>query len=134
MTRTRRGCRRGAAGGRAGHVEGSVARAEQKQGAAGGLAVEGSASSAGVRRPPEPERTGRVRAISAQTESMVRMLRRWGWSSERPAELPVSGEDGAGEFPRLGLELVLGWRWFGCGCGELVQNRGFGGGLAGSLD
>ena len=38
----------------------------------------GRRQSAGVRRPPLPERTGSARAISAHTESMVRMFRRCG--------------------------------------------------------
>jgi len=46
---------------------------------------------------------------------------------EVPTELAVAGEDGTGQSAQPGLEVVLGWGWFGCGCGELVQNRRFGG-------
>ena len=46
---------------------------------------------------------------------------------EVPTELAVAGEDGTGQSAQPGLEVVLGWGWFGCGCGELVLNRRFGG-------
>ena len=111
-----------------GSVECSVARAEQKQGAAGGLAVEGSGvfrrgeAAAGAGEVGQGARDlGADRVDGADVEAV-------GVVDERPAELTVSGEDRAGEFPRLGLEVVLGWRWFGCGCGELLQDGGFGGG------
>ncbi len=91
-----------------GSVECSVARAEQKQGAAGGLAVEGPGvfgrgeAAAGAGEVGQGARDlGADRVDGADVEAV-------GVVGERPAELPVSGEDGAGEGPGLGLEVSGG--------------------------
>ena len=102
----------------------------------GGFAVERLGARRWVRGPPLPERSGRVAAISAQTESMVRMLRRCGrsrmsqlsWLSRARAARARCGWRGRRESLRSGG--VLG------GESELGEDAfaEFGGGFAGEGD
>ena len=82
-------------------------RAEQKQGAEGGLAVEGPGVFGRGKAAAGAGEVGQGGAISAQTESMVRMLRRWGWSaSAQPSAGLGRGRRGRGKGSRIGSQ----WR------------------------